>query len=190
MKGQAILMSAMILIMVFTIIELDIFNFLQNPTLDKDYNLHYFEKLKKEITLALTNENSVENFLDFLLLIKQDAALKNYNFSLFSVIATNDTNKLNVSVLNYLDTNINVTLKINTTPHQIQNILLMKGECYNFTFDIESDSDYELEINYTENITIPIIFREKNNIFAFIDVFLQNENIRYIDKFRKSYYFS
>ncbi|MCX8179239.1 MAG: hypothetical protein N3E38_00660 [Candidatus Aenigmarchaeota archaeon] len=193
-KGQTLLMSALIVVITLVIIEIDYFNF----SLDKNifenskYELDYVKKILEELflTIAISKNNSVENFGDFIHFVKNDLLSKDYNFSAFVVIVKPQTpNELNVTLFNFKGKNLTVYVYLNSTPPQTSNFLLLDNQNYSLSF-IHTQEDYYFEIIYDDKFNMTLDFREKYSVFAYIDIFISNKNMAYKDKSQKSYYFS
>lgn len=194
LKGQAFLISSIVIIIVLTIIELYFKLFYQNNKYNYNFEIQYFENIKKEIFLSsvLTNESSLENFIDFLSFEKNYLETKNYNSSFFAVHVSNYNhikNKINITLINFMDKNIIVNFVLNSTPQQSDNVLLLKNEYYSKIFDIDPNQDYKLTIDYEDQFNMTIELTNESGIFIFLDMNIFSEKIKYIDKSEKSYYF-
>ncbi|MBU5688517.1 MAG: hypothetical protein KQA41_02320 [Candidatus Aenigmarchaeota archaeon] len=197
-KGQVFLISTIIIIVILTIIELNFFNFYilnQKSSEIYSYEKDYIYNIEKEIFLScsISNENSLENFIDFLNIEKNFLYSKNYDFNSFFTFVSyksNNYNKINVTLINYMNKDFNVEIYINSTPEQSDSISLQKNNIYSKLFDIDPEKDYILTIKYLEEFNMSISFKENDAIFVFGDINISSENINYIDKLQKTYYFT
>ncbi|MEM5878686.1 MAG: hypothetical protein QXF12_07470 [Candidatus Aenigmatarchaeota archaeon] len=100
-KGQFYIISAAIIILVLTLIQISLREYgTKNFDFEKNYNINYFNEIKREISISyfLENDGSIENFIDFLSFVEKNVNEKRFDFDLVSVILLNtnsNTNKLN-----------------------------------------------------------------------------------------------
>ncbi|MEM5801483.1 MAG: hypothetical protein QW350_02660 [Candidatus Aenigmatarchaeota archaeon] len=198
LKGQIFLLSAAIIIVIFILIELNLLNFYlsnKNNFYIYDYETDYIYCIEKEIFLSssITNQSSLENFIDFIKFERNFLNSKNYNLNLFATFVSykkNSNNKINVTLINYLNKDFNVEIYLNSTPQQSDTIFLQQNDIYSKLFDINQWQDYTLKIKYFEEFNMTLDFEENDVIFVFIDINISSTNINYIDKLQKTYYFT
>lgn len=156
-KGQMFLITATILILALVILASSIkisqskFDriYIENSIEDK-----IFENIKEEISkVAIYSfyDKLNENVLDFLIFVRNYAKAKGFRVStLYIASYHNNTNFVNISFINCWNEQLNVTIKINTTPEQTENFLVNDQEIYNTTFSIVGGENYKLKIIFNE----------------------------------------
>jgi hypothetical protein len=198
MKGQAFLISTAIIVVVLTLLQLTYFQFQEKnskSTYDYRIDYEYFLRLEKEIFLSshITDERSLENFIDFLNLAKTELSSKSYNISIFAAHISNyDDNPgiINVTLINLMNKDIPVSLKLNSTPEQSDSFNLQNGKYQSKTFAVDRQHDYVLLIDYTESFNITLDLKNSDSLFIFLDFNASSRGVKYIDKSQKTYYFS
>ncbi len=198
MKGQIFILSSVIIIIALTIIELNFLNAkLNNDDVTYMYNfeIQYIENLKKEIFISsiLTEQNCSDNFIDFSDFIKNDLESKNYKFEMFGVLVyykKDIPNKINITIINYMNEDLAVDLYLNSTPNQSNSTVIQKNRFYSILFDVNPHENYNLKINYNGSVNMTINFKEKVSVFVYVDLNIYSDDMKYIDKSQNSYYFS
>ncbi|MEM5799088.1 MAG: hypothetical protein QXZ43_00235 [Candidatus Aenigmatarchaeota archaeon] len=198
LKGQVFLLSSAIIIVVLTIIELNFLDLYRSNRINiyrYNYETDYIYTIEKEIFLSssISNQSCLENFIDFLNFEKNFLYSKNYNINTFVAFVSyykNIDNKINLTLINYMNKDFNVEIYINSTPQQSDSIFLKNNKNYSKLFDIDPQKDYILTIKYLEEFNMTLSFKENHAIFIFIDINVSSENINYIDKSQKIYYFT
>jgi hypothetical protein len=198
MRGQAFLISTAIIVVILTLLQLMYFQF-QEKNLRSTYEYmieyEYFLRFENEIFLSsyITDQKSLDNFIDFINFTKIDSSSKNYNISIFAVHVSNyddSPNIINVTLINFMGNNISVYLKLNSTPEQSDSVMIEDGSYYSKIFTVNREHDYSLIIDYTESFNMVLDLKNKDSLFVFLDFNASSRNAKYIDKSQKTYYFS
>lgn len=120
-----------------------------------------FENIKEEVAkLAIYSfyDDLNENFLDFLIFVRNYVKAKGFAFNAIQLgIYHKNSDFINISFINAWGEELNVTIKINSTPEQSHIFKINDGEIYNSTFNITIGEDYKITIifnEYKEDITI------------------------------------
>ena len=198
MKGQVFLISAAIIIVVFSLLQIMFFQFQEKnlkSTYDFKLEYEYFLMIEKEIFLSpyISDENSLENFIDFLNFSKTESLSKNQNINIFAVHVSNyDDNPsvINVTFINFMDKGFTVYSSLNSTPEQSDSFFLEENKQYSKNFFVERSNDYSLFINYTDTFNLLLDLKDTDTLFIFLDFNASSTKVKYIDKSQKTYYFS
>ncbi len=198
MKAQGFLVSSIIILLALTFLQLLFFDFQEkNMQLSYEYRIEreYFEALKDEmfISASLTDKNSLENFIRFLNFSKAEAVSKNYNVAIFAVHVANyddEPDEINLTLINFLDRDALVDLKLNSTPEQSYSVFVQKDKYSSNLFSVDRQKDYNLLISYPESFNMSLDLKNLDSVFIFLDFNVSSDRIKYIDKSQKSYYFS
>ncbi len=201
MKGQVFLLTAGIIIAV--LVALKGFATVQQISFERDIldvsleNLA-FRNIDNEIKQlveisATTPMNISNNTIDFLNFTRRGSDGHALDFRiLFVGILANSTNQtMDITVFQFLrENNLNVTIKLNTTPIQSNTTLLNDGNIWinNFSFTAGQMYDFTVILpdkNYEENVTIGTN-PNKDTYTEFFDLRLLSEHADHIDKFQKT----
>jgi len=157
-KGQMFLIAAAIIITSLVILLSNI-NFV-SPDIQKRYienslENKIFENLKEEIAkvpiYSFYNEIN-ENVLNFLQFLEKYLSSKGFDFNAFYLsINYSGSYIANVTIINFFDNEINVTLVLNSSPEQIESFIAQKNTIYNVSFSVNANDNYNLNVKYEEN---------------------------------------
>jgi hypothetical protein len=185
-KGQMFLIAAAIIITSLVIL-ISTVNFI-SPNIQKRYienslENKIFENVKKEIAKVpiysfYTEIN--ENVLNFLQFLEKYLSSKGFDFNAFYMsINYSGGDKTNISIINFFDNEINVTIVLNSSPEQLESFIAEKNTIYNVTFSVTPNSNYNLNIKYEENEKNITFNTSKPSYKYFFDlVFASNLGIR------------
>jgi len=157
-KGQMFLIAAAIIITSLVILLSNI-NFV-SPDIQKRYienslENKIFENLKEEIAkvpiYSFYNEIN-ENVLNFFQFLEKYLSSKGFDFNAFYLsINYSGSYIANVTIINFFDNEINVTLVLNSSPEQIESFIAQKNTIYNVSFSVNANDNYNLNVKYEEN---------------------------------------
>jgi len=157
-KGQMFLIAAAIIITSLVILLSNI-NFV-SPDIQKRYienslENKIFENVKDEITrvpIYSFYDEINKNVLNFLQFLEKYLSSKSFDFNAFYIsINYSGGNKANVTIINFFDNEINVTLVLNSSPEQIESFIAQKNTIYNVSFSVNANDNYNLNVKYEEN---------------------------------------
>jgi len=194
MKGEAFLLAAVIISVALVAMFQPMRNeylVKQKQMFQKEFFLDIFEnifnEIKNSIYFSYDNFDSmILNSYDFLNFSQKIANQKSMNFeSLVLILKADGTNKINVTVINFLSDNLQLNLIFNNTQNSIVILPLYSINSTSFTYT--PGNTYTLTIQY-ENIARSIdieTLANKQIYLAYVDVSLNwlEESRRNIEYF-------
>jgi hypothetical protein len=194
MKGEAFLLAAVIISVALVAMFQPIRNeylVKQKQLLQKEFFLDIFEnifnEIKNSIYFSYDNfESMILDSYDFLNFSQKIANQKSMNFeSLILILKADETNKINVTAINFLSDNLQLNLIFNNTQNSI--LILPLYSINSTSFIYTPGNTYTLTIQY-ENIERSIDIETKANkqiYLAYVDVSLSwlEESRRNIEYF-------
>ena len=116
--------------------------------------------------------------------------LFNLEFLFSGALANKSTQKINVTIINFLGGTINVTVELNgTVSTNCNSTLIDEGKTCSDEFSFSPGSTYTLSLTHNktrENITI-VTRNDRSTYVGFFDITLKGRESIYKDKFQKSY---
>lgn len=147
-------------------------------------------EVKKVISFSSNNPRTIaDNAIDFLNFTRRGSAGRSLDFrALFVGILANSTNQtMNITVFQFLrENNLNVTIRLNTTPVQTNTTLLNDGSIWINNFTFTAGQGYDLTVSlpdksYEENITFQTR-GDKSTYTGFFDISLVSERAEHRSK--------
>lgn len=200
MKGQVFLLTAGIVIGV--LVALKAFSVVQQISSEKeildlsieDLAFKNVENEMKRLTgiSADTPRAITDNIINFINFTRSGSYDHALDFqSLFVGVLANSTNQtMNITVFQFLrETNLNVSLRLNTSSPQTNSTLLNDSATWINNFTFTAGDRYDLTItlpdkSYEENLTITTK-NNKDTYTGFFDVRLISERADHVDKFEQ-----
>lgn len=200
MKGQVFLLTAGVIIAI--LVALRGFDTIQHISSEReildvsleDLAFKNIENEVKQITvISATSPRSIsDNAIDFLNFTRTGSIEHSLDYrTLFVGVLANSTNQtVNITVFQFLrETNLNVTITLNTSSAQTNTTLLNDSGIWINNFTFTQGQGYNLTItlpdkNYEENITVETK-TNKDTYTAFYDLRLLSEHADHISKFQQ-----
>ena len=200
MKGQIFLLTAAVIIGVLVALR----GFAatshitsQREVLDASLENLAFRNAENEVKQVIeisssTPSNMTDKAIDFLNFTRTGLASNSFDFTaLFVGVLANSTNQtMNITIFNFLkETNLNITIKLNTSSPQTNSTLLNDGGIWINNFTFTRGEQYNLTIilpdkNYGQNITIKT--RGNKDVYTgFYDIRLTTPRATHISTFRQ-----
>lgn len=208
MKGQTFLIMgiAIIFILIMLKVSLSLTKVVEEKRhFELGLERQQFDNVRSEVLKAVSigyNKSSdmMKNTEDFLKFARRPLKINAIDLnglivsSYYSNVTANVDNKLNVTALNLLGTElINLTLSFNSLANTFTSVTDGSSIQTDFTFNTGSDVNYTLSVYYltvyenkTENITIPVEIN-KSKFVGFFDLRLISDRWEQRDKFTKTY---
>jgi PKD repeat protein len=77
---------------------------------------------------------------------------KGYDFKAFFVFVNYSGSEIAyISLINFFDNEMNVTLVLNSSPEQSESFIAQKNTIYNVSFSVNANNNYNLNVKYEEN---------------------------------------
>lgn len=201
MKGQVFLLTAGVVIGV--LVALKAFSTASQVTSERDILDVSLEDLafknmenevKQIIVISSTTPNSItDNAIDFINFTRTGSKAQSLDLTaLFVGVLANSTNQtMNITVFQFLrETNLNVTIRLNTSSEQTNSTLLNDSGIWTSNFTFIRGDGYNLTISlpgksYQENVT----FKTRGNkdvYVGFYDIRLDSQRATHISKFNQA----
>jgi len=197
-KGQMFLLTSVIMVILLIALKIssnvpDILE--KERKLHGDFETEFFinsvDELSEAIRISAHQSNISTNVYDYsnFTRTKLTERLLTFNMLFVGVNANHSTNQMNITVLNFLNENINAVLTMNGSSDS-QNNIADQG-IWETNFSYTDGNLYVLYISYdsgayNESITLDTP-TNKNRYYGFFDVELVGTESTYKDKFQKSY---
>lgn len=197
-KGQMFLLTSVIIVILLIALKIssnvpDILE--KERKLQGDFETEFFinsvDELSETIRISAHQSNISTNVYDYsnFTRTKLTERLLTFNMLFVGVNANHSTNQMNITVLNFLNENINAVLTMNGSSDS-QNNIADQG-IWETNFSYTPGNLYVLYISYdsgeyNESITLDTP-SNKDRYYGFFDVELVGTESTYKDKFQKSY---
>ena len=199
-KGQMFLIAAAIISLILILLKMGINlpEIIQKEReLEGRFEEEFFANIDREfpkvVEISLHKPFEIaHNVLDFasFMDIEMKKRLFNLEFLFSGALVNKTTQRINVTIINFLGGTINVTMELNgTVSTNCNSILIDEGKTCTDEFSFSPGSTYILLLIHNttqENITI-VTRADKSTYVGFFDVTLKGRETIYKDKFQKSY---
>ncbi|MBI2547595.1 MAG: hypothetical protein HYW23_04090 [Candidatus Aenigmarchaeota archaeon] len=201
MKAQVLLLTAVIII--GALVALKAYSIISQISTERDILDVSLEdsvfantnnEIKEIIQTSITNPQTIlDHSIDFLNFTRTGSNRHSLDFSaLYVGVLANSTNQtMNITIFNFLEkTNLNVTIKLNTSVVQTNSTLLNDSGIWINNFTFTNGQTYNLTVtlpteNYEENITVQTR-NNKDTYTGFFDIRLISLRAVHVNKFQQN----
>jgi len=198
-KGQMFLISAVVIIVVLILLKVsynlpDILE--RKKEMETRFENEFFTNIADELPHVIDvsyhqSKNITRNVFNFANFTRKtmNERLMDFEFLYISSLTSINNSNMNVTVVNLLNRNINVTINLNDSQTDSQNNISDSSD-WSTIFNINPGQGYTLSIYYNNmyegNVTIPT-YASKDTYVGFFDINLIGSQTTYKNKFQESY---